>query len=591
MDSQTLQPPMFGSYALLRPIAEGSSAGVYLAASLAEGSSRRLCVLKKKRVIEEMPRSLAPVAIENLVTTVDGGQVTDERFVVVELIDGRDLLSVWNRSAELRLALPEGLAVAAVVSILDALSQVHERGMLYGQLCPSKVLLAPDGVVKLAEFQLAQTVRRADDLLRPGYIAPERVNGEGVVDLHADLFAAGIILWELLIQRPLFSVRPVVDAPGDSSPAIIEKMRGALLEYDLALSEVERRAPPGLAAVVARALARDPSARFRSAAEFRAALDPFVAARAERCALIARVLTATFGSEVGLGDYDHGGLLASAAATARSMTQDRPPAPSKGRPTRRAGRAVLALTAGAGVVAALWFGPRLARRAPPATAHVVPSAPLVVPIAIQKQALPTVAPSAAAPHTGEASPALARENRAPASVMTAPEAAPPIEASVHTPVAVSAETVRSPPDKAARKPSRARTQQPQPEPQLVTASADAAPAADTRGAPHTSTRHRGHTRDAASAADLLAQGNAAFEKGDLDRSLSLAIKAAKSGGGEDAYLLAGDSALKKGKRAQAEHAYKVALKLNPSSRAAQRGLQLLREMSTGEPPQTDPDYP
>src|SRR5690348_13134794 len=150
MDSQTLQPPMFGSYALLRPIAEGSSAGVYLAASLAEGSSRRLCVLKKKRVIEEMPRSVAPMAVENLVTTIDSGQVADERFVVVELIEGRDLLAVWNRSAELRVALPEGLAAAVVAPILDALSQVHERGMVYGQLCPSKVLLAPDGVVKLA---------------------------------------------------------------------------------------------------------------------------------------------------------------------------------------------------------------------------------------------------------------------------------------------------------------------------------------------------------------------------------------------------------------------------------------------------------
>jgi tetratricopeptide (TPR) repeat protein len=112
-----------------------------------------------------------------------------------------------------------------------------------------------------------------------------------------------------------------------------------------------------------------------------------------------------------------------------------------------------------------------------------------------------------------------------------------------------------------------------------------------REAPHAPTRHRGHARDAASAADLIAQGNAAFEKGDLDRSLALALKAAKSGGGEDAYLLAGDSALKKGKRAQAEHAYKVALKMNPSSRAAQRGLQLLHEMSTGEPPQTDPTNP
>ncbi len=198
-----------------------------------------------------------------VVRVFDTGDEEGLHYIVLELSEGRTLQDVIDGDAPL----PPSEAVAIIRTVLQGLAHAHRGGVIHRDVKPSNVLLDGNGLVKVTDFGIAKA-SFADDLTTTGnmmgtakYLAPEQVEG-GPIDARADLYAAGIVLYELLTGRPPFEAETNLAAatmrltteprpPGARRPGI----------------------PRSLDQVVMRALARDPDGRYQSAEEMSAALE------------------------------------------------------------------------------------------------------------------------------------------------------------------------------------------------------------------------------------------------------------------------------------------------------------------------------
>jgi eukaryotic-like serine/threonine-protein kinase len=273
-------PRMFGKYALLRPFARGGMGELFIAASGELGGAEKLCVIKKVPEDRETPgltaRLLdeAKVAVRlnhtNLVQVFDAGRVENELYIAMELIEGRDLRAVWNRTAERRSRIPLDVALFVAREIARGLEYAHSYGglnLVHRDIAPPNVLLSWHGEVKVTDFGLARSIlkneRTAPGIVygRIAYLAPEQARGE-VADARTDVYATGVILWELLTGRPLHDA-------SDDAVKNLEKARHPRIEPP---SHITRGLPPTIDQVSLKALAANRDDRFRSAEEFRKAL-------------------------------------------------------------------------------------------------------------------------------------------------------------------------------------------------------------------------------------------------------------------------------------------------------------------------------
>jgi eukaryotic-like serine/threonine-protein kinase len=204
-----------------------------------------------------------PAVVRVFDTGVDEGVC----FIVMELFEGRNLADVLEERRHLDP--PEAAAIAQ--AILDALAHAHAAGVIHRDVKPSNILVGPGGVVKVTDFGIAKAAF-AGDITTTGkllgtarYLAPEQV-AEQSVDHRADLYATGIVLYEMLTGRPPFQ------AETDLATATMR-----LTQDPRPPGTLRAGIPRTLEQVVMRALARDPDNRFESAEEMRAALDRMAA--------------------------------------------------------------------------------------------------------------------------------------------------------------------------------------------------------------------------------------------------------------------------------------------------------------------------
>jgi serine/threonine-protein kinase len=208
------------------------------------------------------------------VGTLDGGQP----YIVMELLQGEDLRQRLEREGQL----PVQQAVDYVMQALDAVAHAHAAGIIHRDLKPENlfVTITPDGreIVKVLDFgiaKLTQATQPAESgrwraltaehaaLGSPHYMAPEQVRDSRQIDQRADVWALGVILYELVTGRDAF--------PGTSSGEIF----ASILKVAPAPIEALRPdAPWELDAVVSSCLARDPDERFANVAELARALAP-----------------------------------------------------------------------------------------------------------------------------------------------------------------------------------------------------------------------------------------------------------------------------------------------------------------------------
>jgi serine/threonine-protein kinase len=219
-------PREFGRLLLLKPIARGGMGEVYLAAMGGIEGAERPCVVKLIRKEHRqdasfLARFLDEARIQAQMQHPGVAQVLEaaldqegQPYVVVEHIQGRDLAEIRQRAAQLKLTLSWSDAVAIAASIADALAHVHERTdpegrpleVVHRDLSPQNIMVSYVGDTKLIDFGTARGENRRCQTIngvvfaKPGYVAPEvAANNPGGV--AADLYALGIVLWELCAGR------------------------------------------------------------------------------------------------------------------------------------------------------------------------------------------------------------------------------------------------------------------------------------------------------------------------------------------------------------------------------------------------------
>ncbi|HEX9103158.1 MAG TPA: serine/threonine-protein kinase, partial [Polyangia bacterium] len=186
------------------------------------------------------------------------------------------LRAVWNRCAKKGIAFPVDVAVFIAANLCRGLHHAHSVSQLklvHRDVSPPNILLSFFGEVKLTDFGLASSTLKTEKTA-PGvvygkvsYMSPEQARGEPL-DGRTDLYAVGIILWELLTGRQLFP---------QSEHKLIERVRDPIIEPP---STYAPRVPPALDAIVMKALAKDKTLRFADCEAFRAALAGFLASTA-----------------------------------------------------------------------------------------------------------------------------------------------------------------------------------------------------------------------------------------------------------------------------------------------------------------------
>ena len=197
----------------------------------------------------------------NIVRVLDYGAGADGPFIVMELVRGGTLWDLMRARGRV----DQYVAAQIAAAIADGLEAAHVRGVLHRDLKPDNVLLDGERRPKIADFGIARlaaatAITRTGELLgTPQYLAPEQMSGD-IVDERADVYALGVILYEMLT-----GARPT----GGRTPSEIVARR----------LRVDPRPPsrlvplaPALSALVMRALARDPARRTRRAADLRDAL-------------------------------------------------------------------------------------------------------------------------------------------------------------------------------------------------------------------------------------------------------------------------------------------------------------------------------
>ncbi len=272
-------PIVAGRYRIERRIARGGMADVFLALDTVLDRPVALKVLADRQVddpthvarFEREARSAAGLSHPNIVAIYDSGVDGGRYYIAMEHVDGSTLA---ERLAE-RGALPveDGCRIAAEVA--DALDFAHRHGTIHRDVKPSNILLGTDGRTRVTDFGIARALTGDEGLTEvgmvmgtPRYSSPEQAQGHPL-DPRSDLYSLGVVLFEMLTGRPPFSgATPVAVAQLHVSEP---PPRASTVRPELA-GDADR--------VIDTLLAKDPDARYRTAADLRVDLQRL--ARGER---------------------------------------------------------------------------------------------------------------------------------------------------------------------------------------------------------------------------------------------------------------------------------------------------------------------
>ncbi|NMO23239.1 serine/threonine protein kinase [Pyxidicoccus fallax] len=232
----------------------------------------------------------------HIVGFVEYGELPDGGYLALELVEGPDLGRVLAQCRRRRIELPVDISVLIVRQVMEALAHAHQAtsptgrplGVVHCDVSPHNVLLSRTGEVKLADFGVARSrAGAALDARRLGkqhYRSPELLAGD--VSVGVDLWAGAVLLYELLSLES-----PFPSGPGD---AVESSIRGGRVTP---IRTLVPRVSDGLALVLDRALAPNPSQRFKSAEQFARALAPLCDDRVATPLAVAAVVRGLMGTE------------------------------------------------------------------------------------------------------------------------------------------------------------------------------------------------------------------------------------------------------------------------------------------------------
>ncbi|HVY47284.1 MAG TPA: serine/threonine-protein kinase, partial [Minicystis sp.] len=265
-------------YRVIERLASGGMAEVFLAESAGiEGFKKQVAIKRvlphlseKKRFIAmflDEARLSAHLSHSNVAQVFDIGVGDNAYFIVMEYVDGADLKMVIEYMKKSGKAFPVEAACFIAARICEGLTYAHELkgtdgaplNVVHRDMSPPNVLITKHGEVKIVDFGLAKAtsqLEKSEAGIIKGkfsYLSPEAAQGLDV-DHRTDIFAVGIILWEMLAGRRLFL--------GESDFATVKMVQSAQIPP---LSQLNKAVPVDLERILARALAREPEKRYASA--------------------------------------------------------------------------------------------------------------------------------------------------------------------------------------------------------------------------------------------------------------------------------------------------------------------------------------
>jgi eukaryotic-like serine/threonine-protein kinase len=279
-----------GKYVLGRKLAEGGMAELFLAKQQGLEGFEKLVVVK--RILPQLSADDSFVAMflnearvaarlnhPNVVQIFDLGRLDSAYFIAMEYVHGEDLRTLIREAGDHKRP-SLGLACRIIADTLAGLHYAHTRngadgkplGLVHRDVSPQNVIVTFEGTIKIVDFGIAKATRAVGaaqtqaGLLKGkySYMSPEQARGVAV-DARADVFCAGILLWELATWTRLFK-RPTEMA---TLMAVVE-------ETIPPPRAVAPTLPPELDAIIRKALARNPDERYASAQEMRAALEALI---------------------------------------------------------------------------------------------------------------------------------------------------------------------------------------------------------------------------------------------------------------------------------------------------------------------------
>lgn len=276
-DEPTLQH--IGRYALKHKLGEGGLGSVHeawdplLSRTVAVKTLQFSLSTPQRVALDAMflneARAVAGLSHPHIVTVYDAGLSAHGVYIAMERLQGRDLRQAL--ASGWRPAPPQ--AAQLVRRVADALAYAHARGVVHCDIKPANIFLTRKDKPTVLDFGIARVAHGAQGAAVPAleglvagsphYLAPEQLQG-GAIDGRTDVYALGVVLYELLAGRKAFE------------GSTLEQIINAVLHgHPAPANELQPAVPPGLAGVAAKAMARAPEQRYASAAELAQALRPW----------------------------------------------------------------------------------------------------------------------------------------------------------------------------------------------------------------------------------------------------------------------------------------------------------------------------
>jgi TolB-like protein len=263
-------------YEIEREVGVGGMATVFLARDLKHDRKVALKVLKPELTAvlgpDRFPREIKIIAQlqhPNILPLHDSGEADGFLYYVMPFVEGESLRAKLEREG----ALPIGDAVRILREVADALASAHAHGIVHRDIKPDNVMLSGRHAV-VTDFGVAKAVSDAGGqqlttvgvaVGTPHYMAPEQAMGESQIDHRADIYAMGVLAYEMLTGKPPFA--------GKTSQAVLSAQ---VIEQPTDVRERRPSVPAPVAEAVMRCLAKDPADRWQSAEELLRHLDSVV---------------------------------------------------------------------------------------------------------------------------------------------------------------------------------------------------------------------------------------------------------------------------------------------------------------------------
>jgi serine/threonine protein kinase len=303
--SDSAAPPALGKYAPFARLGQGGMADVFLAVARGPVGFNKLAVVKRLRNPDDVARLdmfldearlSARLSHPNIVNTYEVGEAKGQYFIAMEYLEGQPLqaiVSSKNRNAK---PLDETSAAFIAMQSLKGLHYAHELtdydgtpiGVVHRDVSPHNLFITYQGEVKLLDFGIAKAALNSTQTEtgvlkgKIRYMAPEQI-GERNVDRRADVYALGIVLWEMVAGRPLYR--------GDVT-SILTKIA---MEDPPLLRSVRDDISPELEAIVGKALRRNLDERYPTADAMRVDLEVFLRGKQDGAdATLARMMNDLF---------------------------------------------------------------------------------------------------------------------------------------------------------------------------------------------------------------------------------------------------------------------------------------------------------